>query len=723
MVHNGMEYGNILNFRLFLLFIFVTLFIANPAYAEPLLDLQNSVEPPIININNCTELQNKTTVSVDVSGFGEENLNKEFDVVFGLDFRDGVDWSEPSDPVKEALISFVDSLDYDNNQAGFVFWNDTVGFKLDFTSDFDTAKDLFEELGGVGYSNVTAGFESCAEIHDLTGRVGTDSYIIYITDGNSPEYEDDEIDEFVSNALNKDYVIYTVSIGIIDNSDEELLNKIADETGGSSFYPVDRDELSETIQTIMRDIRTESASNLVLNLEFENYVLVNPDSFSIAPDTVSSNEDGETTIVWDDLLKSAGDNADLNPDETISLTFDIQCSISGEDLPVIIPENSYVTFEIGSENFRQDIPQIYIDVIGELLEETDEETELSKISPGSTSSGVEIVTGGGEVPVILAKWEQDTNVYLEDGDELHSEPGSQFLPPLEFEGTKEIEYYAIVFDEEDAGNVSVVAADVYHPDNELLANTEYELKKYQINLKNIGNDDEAKELVMDADAAGLINFKDGYSLKGLNDDSQDPESSVLYYLNKGTADVWKGTAVIHYCQPAGEYLVSVRALDRNSNPSLPLNNIFYYRPVGGVEFDFVSVDYGNATVLENKWATGNTIFETGDGLPTVRNIGNIPVRIKIVRQDSMGFGITNNGEWDVKFDMRLGNSGEVETYYPSYVNGPDVNVVLEDKLWMCHSEELDFSIHILKGFSGEYHSGEIILSYEDAWTDETNEDL
>jgi len=327
----------------------------------------------------------------------------------------------------------------------------------------------------------------------------------------------------------------------------------------------------------------------------------------------------------------------------------------------------------------------------------------------TVSTGVNIATGGGSSPVIMAKWEQDTTLCLEDGDVDHLIPGGQFLPPATFEGVKEIKYYAIVCDEEDGGDLSLVSAYVYHPDNAYFDPEMWDDLKYQVMLDNIGHDVSAVAKATAAYEAGLIQLASGYSWSG------DNGTAVMYRLGKGTADVWEGTAEIHYCQPAGDYEVVVRAVDRNSNPAVNLVNIFNYLEIPAAEFDFDTVTYGSTSICVNKWTTGNTVFSIGDNLPTVRNIGNVPVNVKIIRQDSMDFGIDSEGNWDVEFDARLGDSGRVITYDPVAEGEDDQNEVLPDDLWMCHSEELDFSIHILKGFAGDIHEGEMILGFEKAF--------
>jgi hypothetical protein len=71
--------------------------------------------------------------------------------------------------------------------------------------------------------------------------------------------------------------------------------------------------------------------------------------------------------------------------------------------------------------------------------------------------------GGGGSPIVKCKWEQEPVTVPETADPQHSTDGSQFMPPLAKCVEKPIDYYAVVTDKEDGGNVYEVFAYVYHP--------------------------------------------------------------------------------------------------------------------------------------------------------------------------------------------------------------------------------------------------------------------
>lgn len=297
----------------------------------------------------------------------------------------------------------------------------------------------------------------------------------------------------------------------------------------------------------------------------------------------------------------------------------------------------------------------------------------------SIGTGVNIQSGGGTPPIVEAKWEQQNIAALEDGDPMHAVAGFQILPPCTFGGKKLIEYYAVVYDEEDNGNVKLAFADVFHPDGTF---------KYQVNYAKISLQSQGISKYTAAVAAGLVKTGTGKTT-----------ASVLNDLEKGTAAVWRGEAYIDYCQMDGSYTVIVKAIDQNDNYSNELVNTFLYVPVACGEFDFTGFDYGNVSISRNVWRAGDTVFGTS-AAPTVRNIGNTKIRIKI-NQTDMGFGQDVTGAWMVQFDARLGNTGGEPVY------DPFTEITLPDVLDRSHLDELDFSIHVLKGTGS--HSGDMTL--------------
>ena len=287
----------------------------------------------------------------------------------------------------------------------------------------------------------------------------------------------------------------------------------------------------------------------------------------------------------------------------------------------------------------------------------------------TTHAGVQ--SGTGSPPIIKCKWERP------DNDTLTS--GTQVLPNVG--GKVTVYYYAVVTDPQGVDTVQAVYVDVWHPDKTF---------KYEIELNHTVTGPQAANMVQDAYDDGILVTNTSYTLSEIKDE-------LIQY----EAYLWWGSADLDYCQPAGNYTVAARAVDNYAEWSDPLWNTFWYIPVAAIQIDFTDVYYETATISTTKWVGGDYNFGTSDK-PTIRNIGNTPVKINI-QQDDMNFGKTGD-DWNVKFDARLGSdiSNAVEYW-------PEQTAILNGSIPLCTEEKIDFSIHIYKGVAGHDYTGSMTI--------------
>ncbi len=347
---------------------------------------------------------------------------------------------------------------------------------------------------------------------------------------------------------------------------------------------------------------------------------------------------------------------------------------------------------------------------------------LSLVIPSvasAVSSVVTVSTGGGKVPFVKIKWEQQpvaVNANLEDGDSPHAVPGFQLNPPMVKCTTKMIQYYAVVTDSEDGGNVSQTFADVYHPTGSpepygpskvggipSLPYFKYEVPFWDLQAgTNAITKAQAAAIVKSAYDKGLI------TSFGINTDGTTPVAvtiaDVYNQLDKGVAHLWMGQKEIDYEQPAGKYNVYVFTVDNNNNLSPAVTNQFDYIAIAGIEADFTGIDWGSVNLGTEKMIPGNTIWNIPFGInnATVRNIGNTWASLTVKFSD-MGFGQDADGKWNVNFDARMGSN---DAYYVGAIM-PNTTITLENALALSKQDELDLSIKIIKGFGT--HSGTITL--------------
>jgi hypothetical protein len=218
---------------------------------------------------------------------------------------------------------------------------------------------------------------------------------------------------------------------------------------------------------------------------------------------------------------------------------------------------------------------------------------LSTVAPvlaADVSTGVKIQSGGGTLPVVLAKWETP------DDDPVT--PMTQVNPPMVFGAEKPVTYFAVVTDAEDNGKLQQVWADVYHPEGNPLNGS----FKYEVPMN----------LITDKFGAGLSAFDAAVKANIVKFAMGQDAVTVRETLNKCVAEVWSGGATLSYHQPAGDYRVDVVAKDWNGNDSVILSNMMNYVRGTGVEIDFTSVDYGSVAIGREKGLAGDRTFGTAD---------------------------------------------------------------------------------------------------------------
>jgi hypothetical protein len=218
---------------------------------------------------------------------------------------------------------------------------------------------------------------------------------------------------------------------------------------------------------------------------------------------------------------------------------------------------------------------------------------------------------------------------------------------------------------------------------------------------------------------------------------------IIYELEKCTAKIYMAVGELEYHQPCGNYRVVARAQDQHSNQAVPLENCMTYVCMQAMRIDFTSISYGDVMLSNEKWITGDLVFETPGPTPpvkpTVHNIGNMPLKVKI-KQDDMGFGflgtspttyqgstpptygIGKQSTWNVVFDARIGSNPADEMYFdPCCVKSGNLTactavvVTLPTVLMPCTPQEMDFSIHAKKGDLGGFSGKMILECVEEPW--------
>ena len=119
--------------------------------------------------------------------------------------------------------------------------------------------------------------------------------------------------------------------------------------------------------------------------------------------------------------------------------------------------------------------------------------------------------------------------------------------------------------------------------------------------------------------------------------------------------------------------------------------------------DFSNVVYGQVQLNVEKKIAGNRTFLAADGRPTVRNLGNTLLNVRVA-QDDMFLG-QSSGISNVFYNARVGNleSDWVNPNYPPFKFLPTAGnpisgqyTTLAEVLNLSEIEEIDFSVLVNK---------------------------
>ncbi len=163
------------------------------------------------------------------------------DILITLDDSGSMDWNDPNFGRISATEKFIEQLP-ETDRVGVTKFTTSVSqiFKLDYMTDQNREK-LEKSLSGL---KSDGGTDCSAALHNAINNLNDDTRakcIILLTDGVDSPYNYYDYDKIIESAINKGINIFTIGLG--NDVNEELLNKIADETYGKYFSIDDTSEL------------------------------------------------------------------------------------------------------------------------------------------------------------------------------------------------------------------------------------------------------------------------------------------------------------------------------------------------------------------------------------------------------------------------------------------------------------------------------------------------
>ncbi len=101
-------------------------------------------------------------------------------------------------------------------------------------------------------------------------------------------------------------------------------------------------------------------------------------------------------------------------------------------------------------------------------------------------------------------------------------------------------------------------------------------------------------------------------------------------LALGTGSAFRGVIHLHSTAAPGRYNIQVTALDGSGVALQPTATAFDHLSLAAFETDFSLIDFGIVSPGGQSRVAGDEKFVMNDGHPSIRNIGNVPLRLEII---------------------------------------------------------------------------------------------
>lgn len=244
---------------------------------EPFLSTYINVEPEslksgdVVNVTTVVSLEGDLQITrpaanavlvLDRSGSMDPDYyaGTPMDVVLVLDrsgsmTSDGVSPPQPMTNVKNGAKDFLDNL-VSNSKVGLVSFSSSASTDrvLTLMNSYDNKTSIKTAISALNPTGSTAMGDAMAAANNLlvNARTDTKKVIIVLTDGVCNAGSDQECTNAISVAQANDIKVYTIGLG--NNLDEPLLQKIAFETGGQYYNAPTSADLEDVYNSIAQDI-------------------------------------------------------------------------------------------------------------------------------------------------------------------------------------------------------------------------------------------------------------------------------------------------------------------------------------------------------------------------------------------------------------------------------------------------------------------------------------
>ncbi|WP_425601095.1 vWA domain-containing protein [Halosolutus halophilus] len=201
----------------------------------------------------------------------EEGDREPLDVTFVLDRSGSMSTNDPHGERIDATRDFIGYLDESNNDRAGVYEFNTDGYvEHELGSDLESVNDSVEATAGGG-TDISRGMKTALDDYEDEPSEDQNRTMILLSDGKNnppwsryalwtnPEYDNarEATMAQVDRAQDMNVTVHTIGLGFND-LDEELLEDIANETGGKNVNVDNADELDSVFKAIADDVTADS---------------------------------------------------------------------------------------------------------------------------------------------------------------------------------------------------------------------------------------------------------------------------------------------------------------------------------------------------------------------------------------------------------------------------------------------------------------------------------
>jgi Mg-chelatase subunit ChlD len=162
---------------------------------------------------------------------------------------------------QRAAKNFVTEINTSTDRVAFVDSESTYhridGSNTYFTNDTSAANDTIDTYDDGGNTAINLGLDKGNAVHDFRERPESQKVVILLSDGENTVGTDSATVEQAERAAENNVTVFTVGFG--DGADEDLLEQVANETGGTYRFAENATELNTVFQDILSNITSVSA--------------------------------------------------------------------------------------------------------------------------------------------------------------------------------------------------------------------------------------------------------------------------------------------------------------------------------------------------------------------------------------------------------------------------------------------------------------------------------